>query len=80
MAKKFDITKHVLVPKHTKLSEKDKLALLERYQVTVKELPRIASSDPALEGLDVKAGDIIKIVRKSETAGESVFFRGVFDG
>ena len=78
-AKKFDIAKHTLVPKHSKLSEKDKNALLERYQITVKELPRIGSKDAAIVDLDVKQGDVIKIVRKSATAGESVFYRGVFD-
>lgn len=77
-AKKYDIGKHVLVPKHAKLSEKDKQALLERYGITVKGLPRIRSDDPAIAALDVKTGDVIKIVRKSPTAGEAIFYRGVF--
>ena len=78
-AKKFDIAKHALVPKHSKLSEKDKTALLEKYKITVKELPRIGSQDSAIVNLEVKQGDVIKIVRKSATAGESIFYRGVFD-
>lgn len=78
-AKKFDIGKHVLVPKHSKLSEKDKQSMFERYGISVKELPRINSSDPAIADLDVKAGDVIKITRKSATAGESIFYRGVFE-
>ncbi len=74
---KFDVTKHVMVPKHTKISEKEKEELLERYSVTLKELPRILKKDPGIQHLDVKEGDIIKIVRKSQTAGESVFYRRV---
>lgn len=75
--KKVDITKHYLVPKHTKLSEKEKKELLEKYRITVKELPRIKKSDPAIEHLSPEIGDIIKIVHRSPTAGETVFYRGV---
>lgn len=74
---KFDVTKHVLVPKHTKVSEKDKKELFEKYAVELENLPRIFKSDPAIQHLDVKEGDIVKIVRKSATAGESVFYRRV---
>ncbi|MDO8660975.1 MAG: DNA-directed RNA polymerase subunit RpoH/Rpb5 C-terminal domain-containing protein, partial [Candidatus Woesearchaeota archaeon] len=41
------------------------------------ELPRILAKDPALEGLDAKEGDLIKITRKSMTAGEALFYRRV---
>jgi DNA-directed RNA polymerase subunit H len=68
---------HDLVPEHTKLSEKDAKALLKMYDVTIREMPKIYLSDPAIAHLDVKEGDIIKIKRKSRTAGESVFFRAV---
>ena len=73
------ITKHVLVPKHAKLSEKEKDELFKRYNITLRELPKILKDDPALASLDVKPGDVIKITRKSPTAGESVFYRGVSD-
>ena len=79
MKPKTDTTKHVLVPKHSKLSEKDKKELFERYRVTLKEMPKILINDPALIGLDVKPGDIVKIIRKSPTAGEAIFYRGVID-
>ena len=71
------VTKHVLIPKHIKLSEKEKKAVFERYNITSKELPKINKNDPAISGLNVKAGDVIKIIRKSPTAGEAVFYRGV---
>ena len=74
-----DVTKHILVPKHSKLTEKEKQDLFEKYKVTLKELPKISKKDPAIQELDVKAGDIIKITRPSFTAKETVFYRGVTD-
>jgi DNA-directed RNA polymerase subunit H len=73
------IIEHVLVPVHTKLSEKEAKALLERYAITIKELPKIYIDDPAIRHLDPKENDIIKIVRASPTAGKTVFYRGVID-
>jgi DNA-directed RNA polymerase subunit H len=77
MAKSFDLKKHVLVPKQSKLSEKDKKELLEKYKISVFDLPLISIKDTAIKGLDVKAGDVVKIVRQSPTAGESIFYRSV---
>ena len=75
---KPDITQHVIVPKHQKLSEQGKKELLEKYGLQgIKELPRILARDPALEGLDAKEGEIIKITRKSMTAGHAIFYRRV---
>ena len=73
------VAKHILVPKHLKLTEKDKSELVERYNITLKELPKILKDDPAITPLNVKQGDVIKIIRESPTAGEVVFYRGVTD-
>jgi len=77
MAKKFDPTKHELVPKHVKMSEKECKELFETYGVAQINLPRISKTDPAIQHLKVKEGDIIKIIRESPTAGEAVFYRVV---
>lgn len=74
---KFKIEEHILVPKHSKINEKEKKELLEKYNITPKELPKILKKDPLAKELDAKVGDIIKIVRNSPTAGESVFYRCV---
>jgi DNA-directed RNA polymerase subunit H len=70
---------HVLVPKHSKLSQKERQELFEQYKISLKELPKISTRDPAIRHLDAAEGDVIKIVRKSPTAGETVFYRGVID-
>lgn len=74
---KIDIQKHFLVPKHSKLSEKDKKAIFEQYRIIPKQLPKIDKKDPAIAHLDVKSGDVIKIERNSQTAGKAVYYRGV---
>jgi len=77
MAKKIDVTKHKLVPVHTVVSEAEKKKINEKYNLSGIELPRIYKEDPAIAHLKVKPGDIIKIIRKSSTAGQSVFYRRV---
>jgi len=77
MAQKFDVTKHALVPKHSVVSEKEKKELTGKYHLSGNELPRILKTDPAIQHLKAKDGDVVKIVRKSMTAGETVFYRRV---
>tara|TARA_Y100000310_G_C19981211_1_gene489858 strand:+ start:54 stop:296 length:243 start_codon:yes stop_codon:yes gene_type:complete len=73
----FDISKHILVPIHTKLNEKEKEAILQTYDASTSNLPRISIKDKAIDNLKVKEGDIIKITRKSQSAGTSYFYRVV---
>ena len=73
----LDIHKHELVPKHTKLSDSERSKLFAEYNVEGKGLPKISKLDPAIEKLDVKVGDIIKIERISKTAGLTNYYRQV---
>ncbi|MBW2967173.1 DNA-directed RNA polymerase subunit H [Candidatus Woesearchaeota archaeon] len=77
---KQETPQHILIPKHKKVSEKEKNEVLSRFNITVNELPSIKMSDPALRGLDVEPGDVIRIERESPTAGNTVFYRGVING
>jgi DNA-directed RNA polymerase subunit H len=77
---KFDVLKHELVPKHEILSEEEKKELLKKYGISLKQLPRILLSDPVIKSLGAKVGDVIRITRKSETAGESIYYRVVVKG
>ena len=65
------------MPEHSKLNDKDKKKLLEKYNITLQNLPKILNTDAALQTLKVKPGDVIKIIRKSSTAGTSIFYRCV---
>jgi DNA-directed RNA polymerase subunit H (RpoH/RPB5) len=75
----FEVANHILVPKHEKLSEEEGKELLQKYNITKLQLPRISRKDPAIKELGLKSGDIIKITRNSETAGKTAFFRLVID-
>jgi DNA-directed RNA polymerase subunit H len=64
---------HALQPKHTKLKPSEVEDLLNKYNISLSQLPRIKKEDPALpENCDV--GDVIKIERKLEE-GTDIFFR-----
>ena len=73
----INIEKHIYVPAHIKLTEEAAEEVLKTFNISKKQLPRILKEDPALSKLDIKKGDIIKIVRKSTTTGEAEFYRVV---
>jgi DNA-directed RNA polymerase subunit H len=75
--KRIKIENHVLIPEHIKLSERDKKEILEKYKITLRELPKIRIDDPAIQKLSSKVDDVIKIIRTSPTAGKAVFYRCV---
>jgi DNA-directed RNA polymerase subunit H len=75
----FDIFEHALVPFHEILTEKEKNALLSQYKVKPYQMPQIKSGDPAVKAIGAKPGDVLKITRKSTTAGEHVTYRYVVE-
>ena len=77
--KKILVPNHVYVPKHEIIPKKEAEEMLEEYHCEPTELPLIFSNDPAIIGLGVKRGDMIKITRKSATAGESYYYRYVVE-
>jgi DNA-directed RNA polymerase subunit H (RpoH/RPB5) len=75
----FDIMNHDLVPLHEIISEKEKNELLSKYKIEPNQLPKILDTDPVCISIGAKPGQILKIIRKSHTAGESVSYRFVVE-
>ena len=75
----FDIFEHALVPMHEILGEKEKEQILAQYKVQPYQMPQIKSTDPAVKAIGAKPGDILKIIRKSSTAGKHVAYRYVVE-
>jgi len=70
--------KHVLVPEYKKLTEEEVKKLMAELEIdSLDVLPRIFTTDPAIQHLKPKPGDVIKIIRKSPVAGESIYYRVV---
>lgn len=75
----FDIFEHQLVPKHEILTQEEKEKILAQYKVQPYQLPQIKASDPAVKAIGAKPGDILRIIRKSPTAGEHIAYRYVVE-
>lgn len=75
----FDLFEHKLVPKHEIITEEEKKQLLAQYKVEPYQLPQIKASDPAVKAIGAKPGDVLRIIRKSATAGEHIAYRYVVE-
>ena len=72
----IDITEHELVPKHILLTPEEKKELLDELKIRENQLPKIKlKTDPVARYYGLSKGDVIKIIRPSETSGEYINYR-----
>lgn len=72
-----NITHHELVPKHEPLSEAELQEVLAAHSLEKSMLPRMLTSDPVAIYFGLEKGRVVKISRKSESAGKYVTYRQV---
>jgi DNA-directed RNA polymerase subunit H len=75
----FNVLNHDLVPIHELLTDEETRSLFSSYNIMPEQLPKILASDAAARAIGAKAGNVVRIRRKSRTAGEAVAYRYVID-
>lgn len=73
------ILEHELVPQHEILKKAEAKKLLDTLGVNATQLPKIKVDDPVVTAIKAKKGDVLRITRRSQTAGESVYYRAVIN-
>jgi DNA-directed RNA polymerase subunit H len=53
--------------------------VLATFNSSPSQLPYILATDPVAKEIGAKPGDFVRITRKSETAGTSVYYRFVVE-
>jgi DNA-directed RNA polymerase subunit H len=72
---KKDILKHKLVPDHAILSKTEANKIIKQLNIHQEQLPKIKVDDPVVKEISAKSGDVLKITRKSHTAGKFITYR-----
>ena len=76
---KFSLLDHGSVPKHEIMSEGELKSVLSKFSIEKEQLPKIKVQDPVSKEIGVALGDVVKITRKSQTAGEADYYRLVIE-
>ena len=76
---KFSLLDHNLVPHHQLLSENEASQVLKKYNINKEQLPKIKVKEPVILEIGGQVGDIIKVIRTSQTAGEAEFYRLIIE-
>ncbi len=77
MAKAGNLFSHFLVPLHEIVPKENAEKILAKYGASTEKIPLISKADPAVQELEAKKGDLIRITRKSKTAGKTFYYRMV---
>ena len=70
-----DILNHELVPRHDILSESEIEKIFKDLDFGIEQLPKIKDNDPVVKAIGAEEGDVLKITRKSPTAGVFIAYR-----
>ncbi len=73
------VTDHTLVPTHAILNAEEKKLILSQFNATEDQFPFLFITDPVAKEISAKPGDMVKITRPSDTAGETIYYRFVVE-
>jgi len=76
----FKVSTHFLIPKHELLTREEADQVRARFNSSPSQFPYILSTDAITKEIGAKPGDFVRITRRSETAGTSVYYRYVVEG
>ncbi len=76
---RISILEHELVPKHEIVGKEELADLLDTYKIQPEQLPKIKLADPVIKEIKANVGDVVKISRRSRTAGKSLSYRLVIE-
>lgn len=72
----FNILNHTLVPKHSVLTDDEKIAIKQEYNITNdSKFPEISRFDPVATTIGLKPEQLCEITRPSKTAITSKYYR-----
>lgn len=58
---------------------KRKTQLLAEYKILPYQMPQVKANDPAVKAIGARPGDLLRVIRKSATAGEHIAYRYVVE-
>ncbi|MBN1802752.1 MAG: DNA-directed RNA polymerase subunit H [Candidatus Lokiarchaeota archaeon] len=70
----MDVLLHKYVPKHILLTKDETKELLKKYKIGLNDLPQMFEKDPVSIAIGAKEGDVVKIIRESDTSVSSVVY------
>ena len=71
----MEIQDHMLVPKHEIMTAEEISDVFSDVEYDIKDLPKIISTDPVVKSIGAEPGDVLRITRESQTAGEFITYR-----
>ncbi|RQD84145.1 MAG: DNA-directed RNA polymerase subunit H [Methanocalculus sp. MSAO_Arc2] len=75
MGTRLNVLMHDMVPKHQIMDDDGLRTLLYDYNLTMEQLPKVYHDDPVVKSIEAVPGNVIRITRKSHTAGEADVYR-----
>ena len=71
----LDITSHRKISPHRILSQEERTVFFQKYRAKADLMPAIDSQDAMAKWIGARPGDVVEILRKSETAGGPPYYR-----